>query len=334
MKPRALFVFLMLGHTISDAQAGLKAEYYDGQSFNRFVTSRIEPNIDQTWSNTPPVKGIDPANCSIRWTGVLVAPETGVYHFSAFVDDGIRVWLGNILIIDQWGLNDVGQFESAISLVASKEYSLKVEYFNALLEGEIKLIWQKPSDTGWIYSDSEVIGAQHFKQAPGKPKVQKSSQSNTAKPKPEPLKPEPAKPKQKKEEKPGTDLSQVPVPQAQKPMSKDTIQKYLPTNVHFQQSKAVISPESHAVLDQLASFLMQQPALTLTIEGHTDIIGDKALNQKLSEDRALAVAQYLEAKGIAQTRIKTYGYGSSKPLVHDQSETGNMKNRRVVFKLE
>ena len=89
----------------------LKAEYYDGTNFNKFVTAEYVSKIDQSWHHNPPVEGINPYKCSIRWTGKLKPGKSGVYSFSAQVDDGIRVWIDDRLIIDQWGLNDLGRFK-------------------------------------------------------------------------------------------------------------------------------------------------------------------------------------------------------------------------------
>ena len=115
---------------------------------------------------------------------------------------------------------------------------------------------------------------------------------------------------------------------------KDTLEKYVPSNVHFKQSKSVILEDSKADLDKLADFLLRNPAIRVHIEGHTDIIGDPALNLKLSEERALTVARYLTNKGIESTRIKSKGFGSTKPLVIENTDFGHAQNRRVVFILE
>ena len=75
--------------------------------------------------------------------------------FSALVDNGIRVWIDDKLIIDQWGLNDVGVFNGKIALLANTDYNLKVEYVNALFEGQIKLLWdiEKPKkEQSWYES--------------------------------------------------------------------------------------------------------------------------------------------------------------------------------------
>jgi len=74
---------LMLGTMNLWSQNGLKADYFDGKDFNRYVTTNFVDNIDFYWNKTPPVEGINPHVCSIRFTGRLTPPETGEYTFSA-----------------------------------------------------------------------------------------------------------------------------------------------------------------------------------------------------------------------------------------------------------
>jgi len=69
--------------------------------------------------------------------------------------------------------------------------------------------------------------------------------------------------------------------------------------------------------------------LRITLAGHTDIVGTEEYNQKLSDRRAKAVADYLIRKGINPSRINVVGYGSKKPVAPNDTEEGRAKNRRV-----
>ena len=71
--------------------------------------------------------------------------------------------------------------------------------------------------------------------------------------------------------------------------------------------------------------------MEVEIEGHTDNVGTDAMNQKLSNDRAKAVRDYLVSKSISSKRLKTVGYGKSKPIASNDSEEGRAQNRRVEF---
>jgi outer membrane protein OmpA-like peptidoglycan-associated protein len=75
--------------------------------------------------------------------------------------------------------------------------------------------------------------------------------------------------------------------------------------------------------------LQQSPDLKLSIEGHTDSDGTAEGNQKLSEERALAVKDALISKGCNANRLISRGYGMSSPVADNNSEEGKAKNRRV-----
>lgn len=93
----------------------------------------------------------------------------------------------------------------------------------------------------------------------------------------------------------------------------------------------VLSEDSKFILDQFVKFLNENPTVTVTIQGHTDDVGDNARNKTLSENRAKAAMDYLISKGISATRLKSEGYGESKPKVPNTSAENRAQNRRTDF---
>jgi OOP family OmpA-OmpF porin len=77
--------------------------------------------------------------------------------------------------------------------------------------------------------------------------------------------------------------------------------------------------------------LKKEIAFIITISGHTDNVGNKSYNLKLSENRAKSVANNLISKGIDASRIKSLGMGNSNPIQSNESEDGRKANRRVEF---
>ncbi|HEX8531942.1 MAG TPA: PA14 domain-containing protein [Cytophagales bacterium] len=104
--------------------------------------------------------------------------------------------------------------------------------------------------------------------------------------------------------------------------------------VLFEQSQYRLLPSSYNQLDKLANTLLKYPQLTIQVAGHTDNVGDPRLNLALSEHRALVVAHYLQRKGVAEGRIKARGYGGSRPIAPNNTETERARNRRVEFMVE
>ena len=97
----------------------------------------------------------------------------------------------------------------------------------------------------------------------------------------------------------------------------------------FDIDSARLRSESLPTLDEVVRVLVAEPVWKITIEGHTDSTGTAAHNQILSEQRALAVRDYLIAKGIAPGRLSSVGLGQSRPVADNTTELGRAQNRRV-----
>jgi OOP family OmpA-OmpF porin len=101
-------------------------------------------------------------------------------------------------------------------------------------------------------------------------------------------------------------------------------------NVEFDLNKANIKPAFDKELQKFADVMKNYPDLKVIIEGHTDNLGGKDMNEKLSAKRANSVKNYLTQKfGIAESRLTAKGYGMSKPIVSNKTKAGRQKNRRV-----
>jgi outer membrane protein OmpA-like peptidoglycan-associated protein len=106
----------------------------------------------------------------------------------------------------------------------------------------------------------------------------------------------------------------------------------VPIEVPFEVDSAKLDPESHGMLDALAMFLDGNPDLKLIeIQGHTDDRGVEAENYELSVDRAKAVLDYLVSKRVDPARLRSKGFGSSRPAVRGRGEAAWSQNRRVEF---
>jgi outer membrane protein OmpA-like peptidoglycan-associated protein len=101
--------------------------------------------------------------------------------------------------------------------------------------------------------------------------------------------------------------------------------------VQFADGSATILPASYTLLNQVVDAMVRNNIKHLRIEGHTDNRGDKKANQKLSAERARAIAEYLVKQGIAAGRIETVGFGDTRPLAPNLTARGREMNRRVEF---
>jgi len=103
----------------------------------------------------------------------------------------------------------------------------------------------------------------------------------------------------------------------------------VPSDISFDSGKANIKPELRSVLDSFANGLKDDPSTRVRIVGHTDNTGSDAINNPLSEERAVSVRNYLHDRGISGSRIETAGRGDHEPIADNNTEAGRAKNRRV-----
>ncbi len=100
--------------------------------------------------------------------------------------------------------------------------------------------------------------------------------------------------------------------------------------VEFDFDKSLVRSKYHQELENFANFMQSFPNLTVTLEGHTDSVGSKDYNVKLSQQRAERVKKYLEVYfEIAPSRINIVGYGLAKPIASNATDSGRQQNRRV-----
>lgn len=347
-------------------QTGLKGEYFSGPNFERKVMTRTDAQVNFNWNWESPGPNVPREYFSVRWTGKLYAPTSGTYRFSATVDDGVRVWVGGKKVIDEWRKQDDSRFVGEISLSGKRFYDLRIEYYNDWKGSIISVYWESPEDRrlfSFASPPQQVIPAKYLFSKPDRPlpppvapKREPARASvlplatnrptlKSTLPKPTPPKfvtapvkrtPAPvdtltAKTIQKPKSSPPFPATPAPAPADQSFENLKAGDAIVLQHVVFAQSEYTLLPESYAELNKLVRALQTNPTLRVEIAGHTDNVGDKRLNQTLSEYRAKMVASYLCRHGIADNRITSKGYGGSRPIADNTSEALRAQNRRVEF---
>jgi outer membrane protein OmpA-like peptidoglycan-associated protein len=102
----------------------------------------------------------------------------------------------------------------------------------------------------------------------------------------------------------------------------------------FDVDSTAVKAGFNSTMNKLADVVVRYGKTTLTVVGHTDSTGTQAYNQRLSERRALAVAQYLESQGVNGMRLATAGKGETQPVASNATEAGRTANRRVEIYVE
>ncbi|MBR9978588.1 MAG: OmpA family protein [Bacteroidetes bacterium] len=103
--------------------------------------------------------------------------------------------------------------------------------------------------------------------------------------------------------------------------------------INFETNSAVITPDSETILRMALNTLRTNPDLRVEIQGHTDDVGGRNMNQDLSERRANAVREYFIERGIDGDRMTARGYGLDQPLVPNDSPENRQRNRRIQFRV-
>ena len=119
------------------------------------------------------------------------------------------------------------------------------------------------------------------------------------------------------------DFHQWPIRHCEKPAT------LVLDGINFRTGSAEIDPRSYNILDKSAWELKEHPELNFTVVGHTDSVGSKASNLKLSERRAASVKKYLIDHGVSPYRVKTMGVGESQPVAAEGDGTKRYENRRI-----
>ena len=134
---------------------------------------------------------------------------------------------------------------------------------------------------------------------------------------------------------PGADSDAATAAAAASADDKPVVEKIsLAAGATFDHGGSTLSDEGKAEIAALVEQFKGRGVTAVTIEGHTDSSGDEAFNQQLSEDRAEAVKAELVAQGANPDKIRTVGYGESKPVADNSTREGRAQNRRVEISVE
>jgi len=149
---------------------GLRGAYFGDTKFGQLKKTRLDHSINFSWGTGSPDAALDGNNYSVRWTGFIQPRFAEDYIFSTTSSDGIRVWINNQLVIDNWHTGNPNEQRSApVSLKGGVKVPIKVEYFDSTGHASAVLRWSSASESKQVVpqaqlypSGGEGVAAQYF----------------------------------------------------------------------------------------------------------------------------------------------------------------------------
>ena len=124
---------------------GLTAAYFNNADFTGAMVSRVDPVVDFNWGTGSPATGIAVDTFSTRWTGQVEAPFTGAYTFYTVSDDGVRLWVNNQQIVNNWTDHAPAENSGTITLTAGQRYDIRMEFYENGGGATARLLWSNAS---------------------------------------------------------------------------------------------------------------------------------------------------------------------------------------------
>ncbi|MGM8227691.1 DUF6701 domain-containing protein [Cellvibrio sp. ARAG 10.3] len=136
-----------------EPSGGIPGEYFNNINMTGTPAgTRVDGPIDFIWNQSAPgVTGVNADQFSIRWGGRLRVTTTGNYQFQTRSDDGVRLWVNEQLLIDQWNDHSATDHTSGnVYLVAGQVYPIRMEFYERLIDAEIRLRWRVPGSSTFV----------------------------------------------------------------------------------------------------------------------------------------------------------------------------------------
>lgn len=131
---------------------GLLATYWDNASsaytsslnFSGKSVHRTDASINFNWGTGSPASGIGANTFSVRWSGQIAVPRTGVYRFYVRADDGAKLWVNGVQLVNAWNGHRGGELSARISLTGGRRYTIQMESYDNSGQATAQLRWSGP----------------------------------------------------------------------------------------------------------------------------------------------------------------------------------------------
>jgi hypothetical protein len=142
----------------SSTGTGLLGSYYDDSNFSTFKLSRTDATVNFSWGSGSPDASIGADTFSVRWTGSLKPLYSQQYTFHVTRNDGCRLWVNNVLVIDKWTQKS-GTYTGRITLTAGAMVPIRLEFFENTGSANVKLEWSSTSQARQVVPQAQLYAS-------------------------------------------------------------------------------------------------------------------------------------------------------------------------------
>ncbi|MBL9146158.1 MAG: Ig-like domain repeat protein [Verrucomicrobiaceae bacterium] len=174
---------------VGTAGTGLKGEYFDNVDFTNLKLTRTDAQVNFDWGTGSPDASIGADTFSVRWSGLLLVPETASYTFSTLNSDGVRLYINGVLVIDDYADQATSWKDGTpVNLTAGQMVDVQLEYYENTGSAVAKLKWTGPSFAGanglpiateWLFDGSGVTNRTAYAHDQSVTMIQNTSQPVT-----------------------------------------------------------------------------------------------------------------------------------------------------------
>jgi hypothetical protein len=136
---------------------GLNGQYYDNIDFTNLAVTRTDATVDFNWGSGSPHTSMGVDTFSVRWTGKVQPQYSGTYTFFTSTDDGVRLWVNNVLLIDKWVNQGTTEWSGTINLTAGQKYDIRMDYYENGGGAVARLLWSHTSQPKQIIPQNRLF---------------------------------------------------------------------------------------------------------------------------------------------------------------------------------
>ncbi|MBC7908881.1 MAG: fibronectin type III domain-containing protein, partial [Pyrinomonadaceae bacterium] len=129
---------------------GLRGQYYDNTNFTTLRLTRTDATVNFNWGSGSPAGNIGADTFSVRWTGQVQARFSQTYTFYTTSDDGVRLWVNGVQLINNWTNHSATENSGTITLAANQKYDITMEYYENTGSAVARLSWSSASQAKQI----------------------------------------------------------------------------------------------------------------------------------------------------------------------------------------